>query len=371
MARRRGNNQGTIRKRGDGRWEGRVTLPNGQSKSFYGKRQQEVSQKITQAIRDLEAGNLLTDEKQTVGQFLQFWIETHAMSVSGSSMRPYDLYIRDYLIPRFGVIPLVKLTPQKVQMGLAEMLADGISAYSVRYSHRVLKQALNTAIDLGMISRNPALKMQLPRVVKRKYVTWSENQVRAFLSQVEGHRYEMAFWLMVSTAMRVGEVAALRWEDVDWESSVIHVRSSLTVTRHHERILGGTKTTSSQRDIILVPQVAEKLFQYYHQKQEASEFLPSDLMFLNMKGGIVSTQSIWQAFTRASRKAGLPQIRPHDVRHTTATLLIKRKVNIKVVSQMLGHANTAITMNIYAHVLDEMEREASDMMGKILDGGDS
>jgi integrase len=366
MAKRGANNRGTITRRADGRWEGRVSLPGGKRRCVYGKSQREVSQKLTELLRIVEEGRSIPDEKQTIEQFLHFWLETHALHVRGSSMRPYDLYVRDYLIPRFGAIPLVKLTPQKVQMGLTEMLTDGISAYSVRYSHRVLKQALGVAVDLEILARNPARKTRLPRLAKRNYVTWSEEQVRIFLHSTRGHLYEIAFLLMVTTAMRIGEVVALRWDDIDFKHKVIHVRSTQTYGRNHKRTVGDTKTDSSRRDIALLPQVAGRLKQLLIERKKSQGFCSSDLVMLNARGGLVSNQSIWGSFVRATQEAGLPRIRPHDVRHTAATLLIKRKVNIKVVSQMLGHASVSITMNIYAHVLDEMEREATEMMGEII-----
>jgi integrase len=364
MAKRRApNNQGNIKHRDDGRWEGRLVLPNGKRRSVYAKSQKEVVQRLSQLRRDIEVGLSPESDKQTVEQFLLFWLETHALRVRGSSIRKYELYVREYIIPYLGSVCLNKLTPQRVQAWVTEMLAAGVSAYSVRYAYYRLKQAMNFAVNLEMIMRNPATKIQLPRSQRRSYVTWTEEQVRTFLSSVRGHRYELIFMLMISTGMRIGEITALRWEAIDLEQGMLSVLRTQTLTRQNKKTVGDPKTGSSQRKIYLMKQVVEALSEFRQIQQERRKtFSEKDYLFLDSLGNMVSNACIYIAFVVATRRAGLPRIRQHDMRHTAATLLLRRGVNVKVVSQMLGHANTSMTMNVYAHVLDEMKREAADMM---------
>ncbi len=374
MARKRGNSEGTIRKRkSDGRWEARLVLVSGERKSLYTKTRQEAARVLADAIRDREQGITASTERQTVEAFLSSWLDTvkkHEVRPSGYAR--YVVDVRNHLIPGLGRHPLSKLTAQQVQAFYAQKLDDGYAAATVQHMHVALHGALDYAIGLGLVHRNVADMVKSPRIIRREMAILSEAQARSLLSAVQGERLEALIVLAISTGMREGELIALRWRDVDLENASLQVRRTL------QRTLDGyawedAKTSHSRRRIALSDGTIEALRR--HRAHQAEERLllgeaweNLDLVFPNPVGGRLSqfTFKTRSWFGRMLRRAELPMIRFHDLRHTAATLLLARGVNPKVVSEMLGHSSVAVTLSLYGHVTPHMQKEAAKTMDAVL-----
>ncbi len=374
---RRGNSEGTITKRKDGRWEARISLPNGKRKSFYGRTRQEVAQWLVQVRHDLNKGLLVLDERQTVGQYLEGWLETVRMNLRSSSMRRYREHVRR-IMPVLGYVPLVKLSAQQVQMLYAQLLGEGLSSTTVRHLHMVLHRALKDALRLGLVQRNVTELVNVPRVAEYRQTPLTEEQASRLLEVVVGDRFEALYVLALTTGMREGELLALQWGDVDFEQGVIQVRQTLRESAQAGKkvyVLAEPKSKTSRRQIALTQIALEALHRHHaRQAEERLALGPAwdsslDLVFPNTIGRLTWPWSlVTRSFKPLLKKAGLPDIRFHDLRHTAATMLLSRGVPVKVVSEMLGHANISITLQVYGHVLPHMQQAAADVMDTVFRG---
>jgi integrase len=370
MAGRRGNNEGTIRKRSDGRWEGRVALPDGKSKSYYGKTRQEVARRLNQAIRDTEQGLPLPSERQTVEQFLTAWLEIKRPKVEHNSYLVYETAVRRYIAPVLGAIPLAKLTAQQIETMYARE-CEKLSPNTVQKHHNVLRQALKHAVRLGLIQRNPVDLVEPPSGKRSVIQVLTEEQSKKFLQQAQGTRLEALYWLALSTGMRQGELLGLQWSSVDLDQGIVRVVNSVK-RRDGKLYLGHPKTKSSRRNIFISSSITSMLRAHRSRQEDERQGYgldwnnSLDLVFPRQGGFILAQQTLTESFKRILRQAGLPGIRFHDLRHTAATLLLCRGVNVKVVSEMLGHSSATMTLNVYAHVLPTMQQQAAEIMQQVL-----
>jgi integrase len=369
MPGRRGNNEGTIHKRADGRWQAIVSLEGGKRKYFYGKTRQEVARRLSEALHELDRGLPMLDERQTIQQYLQTWIETVRPQIRASSWRRYSDYVRVHLIPGLGKIPLARLSPQHLQLFYARKLASGLSQSTVHHIHGMLHRALKDALLMGLVQRNICEMVRSPRRSTREMIALSEEQAKRILEVVKDDRYETLYLLALTTAMREGELLGLRWQDVDLEKATVQVR--MNVQEADGRfIIAETKTAYSRRNISLTRAAVEALRRHRARQNEERLLMGAawntrlDLVFPNAWGGILIPDNfVKRSFKRVVKQAGLsPETRFHDLRHTAATLLLAGGVHPKVVSEMLGHADISITLRIYAHVTPNMQLAAVQLM---------
>lgn len=373
MAGKRGNSEGTIRKRADGRWEARYVDADGKRQSLYGKTRQEAARQLNEALRNREQGLPALNERQTVGEYLARWIEAYGQRRRLTSFRRYEVIVRLHLVPSLGNVVLTKLSAQQVQAFMTKKLAAGHSPHKVRYCHRVLRAALTDAVLLGLVHRNVASLVKPPRSRTREMKILSEEQVRELLSAIRGERLEAMVVLALATTMREGELLALLWEDVDLERAAVLVRA--TLQKSPGRLIREEAKTDHSRRLIALPQTAVEALRRHRTRQAAERLRLGDawrdtgLVFPNAVGQPIDPDSFrshwWYPLLK---RASVPRIRFHDLRHTAATHLLARGVNVKVVSEMLGHSSIAITLGIYAHVLPHMQQHAAATMDAILRG---
>jgi integrase len=271
-----------------------------------------------------------------------------------------------------GKQTLAKLTAQHIEMFYTRKLADGTQASAIRFCHKVLRAALTDAVRLGLIYRNVASLVKPPRARTQEMAVYTEEQVTTLLKNSRGARLGPLIVMALATGMREGELLALRWQDIDLERATVLVHANLIWTPQ-EYVFEEAKTPHSRRQIAL-PQIAVKALEE-HRAQQASERTKLDgawrdlgLVFANTLGGPYDASNLRNWFYRTLERAALPRIRFHDLRHTAATLLLARGVHVKVVSEMLGHANIGITLAIYGHVLPHMQQHAADTMDMMLQG---
>jgi len=267
----------------------------------------------------------------------------------------------------------VRLTPQEVEVFYTHILTEGISAFTVRMCHKVLRQALNDALRLGLVHRNVAVLVKPPRVRPREMAFYTEEQVHTLLEAVTGNRLEALIVLALATGMREGELLALSWDDLNLDNASVLVRANVVITREG-KLREEVKTGHSRRRIAL-PNIAVEALRR-HRVRQAEERLrmgvaweDNNLVFPNTFGRLYDANN-WRFawFYPLLQRAGLPRVRPHDLRHTAATLLLARGVPVKVVSEMLGHASIGITLSIYGHVLPHMQEQAARTMDEMLRG---
>jgi integrase len=367
---RRANAEGSIRRREDGRWEARITWE-GRRRSFYGPTRESVHRKLTSALRAAQDGVPVPPQQATLASFWRTWLPSIQTSLRPATWRRYEQLGRVHILPVLGRVRLVKLTPQHVGMLHERMLSEGISPTTVHHAHMLLHRALQDAMRWGALSRNVVGLVHPPRMVETELSTLNPTQVRALCAAAVGDRFEALFVVAVTTGLRQGELLALRWRDVNLETATLQV--TRTLTRDGQGlVVTAPKTARSRRQVVLSPPSVEALIR--HRFQQAAErermgdiWVDQDLVFPNVLGGPMQRDHLVRRhFVPLLRRAGLPTLRFHDLRHTAATLLLGGGVHPKIAAEMLGHTTVAITLNRYSHVTETMQREAAQVMGAII-----
>ena len=378
MAKKRANGDGSIRKRKDGRWEGRYVVGHDPitgkmiSRNVLGKTQAEVKEKLRTAIENSKRLDYTQTGKYTVGQWMDEWFEAYAkVKVRPSSHQTYKGYIENHIKPNIGDIPIEKLTSLQLQKFYRLLLTEGrvpriesekqprgLSAKTVRNINQVISSAMDMAVRHKLILTNPTEGCELPKVEHREMKTLPAERLGAFLREAkESGVYEL-YYMDLATGLRRGELLGLKWEDVDLQNGIIHVRRQVARVDGEVKELP-LKTKNSYRNISISRDAVAML-------TEMEAHRSSDYVFPSSTGGPISPDSVNNMLHRVLKRAGLPSIRFHDLRHTFATLALQNGVDIKTVSGMLGHFSAGFTLDTYAHVTTSAQKEAARTMGNVL-----
>ena len=381
MAKRRANGEGSIRKRPDGRWEGRYTagrdLETGKTvyKNVLGKTQAEAKAKLKQAIQENSEVDTLKAAQYTVGQWMDVWFENYAkIKVRPSSHQTYRGYIDNHIKSNIGKIQLNKLTTLELQKLYKKLLSrgrvdrieakgqpKGLSPKTVRNIHQVISSAMDFAKAQKLIAVNPTDGCALPKLEHREMKTLPVEQLASFLREAkESGVFEM-YYIELATGLRRGELLGLKWEDLDLEQCTLRVQRQVSRI-NGEVVEAPLKTKNSYRTISLGEDAVGIL------KKQKKKCGDSEYVFPSPTGGPISPDSVIQMLHRVLKRAGLPKVRFHDLRHTFATVALQNGVDIKTVSGMLGHYSAGFTLDTYAHVTTQAQREAAKTMGSVLSG---
>jgi integrase len=332
---------------------------------------------LSNKIAEIESGSYIATPKQTLGQYMKEWLEDKKDTIREDTYSSYSWLVHRHIIPKLGHIELAKLTPQHVQTFYRNLRQGDkpISNRSVQYVHRILRQALNRAVKWGLLPRNVTDAVNVPRVSRKELNVWNADQVNDFLKTARStvaYRYWITFFLAFMTGMRLGEILALRWKDLDLASHhpVAHVNGTLKWIEG-KPLITAPKTEKSRRSVALSPDTVRELldyrdFQENERRQQGAEYHDLDLVIPRPKGFYMHPKSVEDAWERAVKKSGLPRIRFHDTRHTHATLLLTQGVHPKVVSERLGHSTISITMDTYSHVMPGLQHDAAVQFDKLL-----
>jgi integrase len=377
VTKRRGNGEGSISRHPKrDLWMARYTVetPAGtKRRTVYGKTRAEVRDKLAKAIADRADGIVFDDENMTVEEYLEGWLKGSVRgSVRDSTYDCYKIICRKHITSVLGGLKLSKLTAMHVQRFYRDRLDTGLAPATVHKCHTILHKALKQAVEWNLVPRNVADAVKAPRPAPRKEMhPLSPEEARRLLEAARDDRLEALYVLAVSTGMREGELLGLKWADVDLEASALRVRR--TLTRHGGKVrLGEPKTKKSRRTVRLTPRAVEALKR--HRARQAGEKLKAgslygdqELVFAGEGGGLINPSNLRQrSFLLLLKRAGLPGITFHDLRHTCASLLFQRNVHPKFVQELLGHASIVITLDTYSHMLPGMGGEAADAMGEAL-----
>ena len=381
MAKKRANGEGSIRKRKDGRWEGRYTAGHNPEtgkpiyRNVLGKTQAEVKEKLKTAIQETQSLDFSKTGQYTVDQWMDVWYENYAkIKVRPSSHQTYKGYIENHIKPNIGDIPLEKLTTLELQRLYKTLLTKGrvdrleskgqprgLSPKTVRNIHQILSSALKLAQEQRIILTNPAEGCALPKVEHREMKTLPVEQLQSFLREAKDSGVFELYYLELATGLRRGELLGLKWEDIDLEHGDLRVRRQ--IARINGRVVEAPlKTKNAYRTLPLAEDTVSIL------KEQKKKVGSSPWVFPSATGGPISPDSVLHMLHRVLKRAGLPKVRFHDLRHTFATLALQNGVDIKTVSGMLGHFSAGFTLDTYAHVTTSAQKAAANTMGKLLSG---
>lgn len=326
-------------------------------------------------------GTLSPAHRETLTDFLRRWLEEVAtLSLRPTTLESYRTKIERHLIPALGHHRLTDLRPEHLQAYYAQALQsarkDGrqgtLSPRTVQYCHAVLHRALKHAVRCDLIVRNPADAVTPPRPERTRGKTWSADEATKFLATAHADDLHALYVLAITTGMREGELLGLRWEDVDLTGQAVHVRQSLAYVRGQGLVFTPTKTHRSQRAIELSAPAVDALRRHRKAQAERRLILGPDwhdigIVFPGPFGRPMHPAHFYRwHFQRLVKRAGVPSIRFHDLRHTCATLLLASGVNPKVVQERLGHATISVTMDTYSHVLPGLQRAAAEALDQVL-----
>lgn len=376
---------GTIRQRSDGRWEARYTVGRDPGtgkqiqRSVYGSTQKEVRQKLAQITAAIDSGTYKEPCKMTVGQWLDIWQQDYLGGVKPRTADSYRTTVEVHLKPAFGAVKLEALTPHTIQRLYNALSRErdgkpGLSPKSVRNVHGVLHKALQQAVTIGYIKVNPSGACILPRAERKDIHPLDEEQISTFLSVAEGHRYELLYRVALFTGMREGELLGLTWACVDFDKGVITISKQLQKERrgsgaYHLVSLKNGKV----RQITPAPSVMDALkTQRRHQMEWKMKAGPrwedTGLVFTNELGHNLSAQTVYLHFKKLAERAGFPDARFHDLRHSYAVASLRSGDDIKTVQENLGHHTAAFTLDVYGHVTEQMKKDSAQRMERFIKG---
>jgi integrase len=376
-AKKRGNGAGSIFKRADGTWCGMVSAgKNADGRriryTLYGETMREVQEKLTRTQSTKLSGMLCEPSKQTVAEYLRQWLaDAVKPNLKHGTYATYASTVKRYIIPHVGGVKLSKLTPDHVQ-GLHRVLSASAKSdsTSVRTSaHAVLRRALSQAVRSGTISRNVCDAIDKPTAKRTADIhPLDADQASALLVAAQGDRLEALYVLALTTAMRGGELLGLRWDCVDLKAKTVRVEKTLVET-DGMFALDEPKTKASRRRISLESLAVDAL-QSHRKRMVAEGHAACEFVFCTTVGTPWRRTNLRRSsFKPLLVRAGLPDIRFHDLRHTSATLMLAAGVHPKVVQQRLGHTNISITLDLYSHVMPGMDEAAAEAIGAMLRAG--
>ena len=379
MAKKRASGEGNIRKRKDGRWEGRYIAGHDENgkpirKNVLGKTQADVRDKLKAAIELAQSLDVSKAENYTVEQWVNTWYELYSKpNIRESTQDYYQRFIRLHIIPHIGHIKLTKLTSRDIQKMYNEVRehgrtrkeqkekTPGLSNAYVRGMHTMLHNCLDQAVKEKLIPYNPSDDCIIPKLQKEEMKILKPEDMAAYLKEADQRGVLPMFFLVLCTGLRRGEIAALLWEDLNMEKKTISINKQAVGIKGGGVKVTRPKTDTSIRQISVSQQVIDLLVQEHEKHPDNPVMFPSPV-----NGGMWYPDAINRLHQKILKSAGLEHIRLHDLRHTFATVALQNGVDIKTVSSMLGHFDAGFTLRTYTHVTTKMQEQAADTMGQFI-----
>ncbi len=372
MARKRKNGEGTVRLRKDGRWEGRVVVSYDErgypkTKNVLAKTKAaciEKLKKLQEELGSLKSGKIKPD--MPFGSWLDFWYQHYSKpKLRATTQSAYEGNIYLHIIPKIGAIPLNRLTQNDLQqfyaglkkdgrLVLTELYGEGLCDRTVRACHARCRTALEKAVQEGLIHSNPAIGCKLPPKKAREMQVLTREEIWRFLIQAKAEGYYELFVLELTTGLRRGELMALRWEDVNWDTGELRIARQVYHTKKDGLLISQPKTKGSIRTIIL-PSAMLKILQEYRETVESRWMFPSPLK----EDSPLDPETANRRLHIILEHAGCRQVRFHDLRHTFASNALANGMDVKTLSAILGHTSAATTLDIYTHITNDMQAAAA------------
>ena len=378
MAKRRPSGDGMVRKRDDGRWEGRIVVghkENGDSifRYIYADNQKELTAKLRQNIDAYQGIDLTEQSKMTLGEWLDTWLEQMAVTLRPGTLEHYRRDMENHVKPRLGAKPLTQLTAADLRklydalkrngrMKPRSSQSSGLSSTTVHGIHTTLHHALKAARDQGLIPINPADEVEPPKVIHQPMKILTEEQLNIFLTAIKADEFWYDFFYTeLTTGLRRGEICGLMWIDFDERGGALKVCRTLHRETGGRLVAGDTKTYAGTRKIVLPPSTVELL-----RERKRKSFSPWIFHDPLRPEAPMNPDSAYRQLKKFLLEAGLPDIRFHDLRHTFSTYALSSGVDAKTLAGILGHTKASFTLDTYTHTTGDMQRRAADIVGGFL-----
>jgi len=369
---KRAYGRGYIRQRGKGLYNVAVSLGKDLKTKRYRYQwttvrgtEKDAKRKLTELLHQADTGVLIQSGKIRLELFLQDWLKDYVLpNLSPRTAEGYEHICRHHFIPSLGNVTLNGLKPEHLQHFYSEKLSNGLSAQTVRHHHTCLHKALQTAVEWGLLARNPADAVRPPRAQGIEMQTWDSDEITTFLEAARQTPYFALYHTALFTGMRRSELLALRWCDLDLLLCKIYVTRSLHVLIGGKVIIRQPKTAKGKRMIDLSP-LATSVLREHREKQQLDRAMlgvplkDDDLVFSDLEGKPLLPNTVTHNWIKLVRRTGLKPIRLHDARHSHASLMLKQGTHPKVVQERLGHASIQVTLDIYSHVAPGLQEAAA------------
>lgn len=382
-------------------WEAQVTVGTDPGtgkqvrKTFTGKTQKEVREKMQAAAVAVQSGEFFEPSKITLGAWFDLWLKDYCGDKKYLTVKQYKSMTDAHIRPALGAVKLSRLTPPMIQGFYNELQHTGrtitekdkksgktvtrqepLSAKTVKNIHGIMSKALSTAVDVGYIKNNPTERVTLPRVEKKVIHPLSDSQVKAFMQACSGHEYERVYKLILFTGLREGEALGLTWDCVDYEAGTLKITKQLQKRPERD---GGYTFAPLKNDKARTITAAPFVLQLLKEQQKAQieqrlrageawqgwqnmEERKTGLVFTRDSGRHLDVTMVYKAYKKLAAQIGAPESRVHDLRHTFAVLSLQNGDPIKTVQDNLGHATAAFTLDVYGHVSEKMKEDSAARM---------
>ncbi|MDP1421151.1 site-specific integrase [Peribacillus simplex] len=334
---------------------------------------QDANDEMIRLKAEILENEFLDLTHMTYGKYMEEWLQERKSRLQASTFETHSIFYRNVIKPRLGLLKLQQIAPMQIQKFVNDLVNDtSYSGHTIHLIFRIVSSSLKKAKILKLIKDNPSIGITLPRIKRKEINVWSLDQINFFISEAKKikrlTRCYIGFLMSIFTGMRQGEILGIRWKDIDFESQTIFVRQTLT---QNAEIKAGAKNEASVRSIHIPSKLVDELRTHRKQILEekllvGSSYRDLDLVICTKSGNPMIPRNFRKEFYNLTEKIGLPKIRFHDLRHTHATILIQQNVNVKLISERLGHADIETTLNTYSHVLPDMQKSVSDKLDIII-----
>lgn len=333
--------------------------------------EKEAEKARTRWLSEVDEGNVVLPSKITMRDLLRRWLRDEAAHrVRPTTLVGYEITVEKHLIPALGNKQAQSLTTADVLEVRSKLVAAG-KARTAQVAMLRLRQCLAWAVSVGLLARNVSATVKRPTAKAPERRTWDASQARTFLDTAQGDGYSPLWLVLLTTGLRRGEALGLRWRDIDFDRGTLSVRQSVVLHNGAPHIQL-PKSKASLRTVRLPKGTLDALRQHRDRqtfkRKAAAEWADHDLVFATRQGKPINPRHVLRSFYALVKRADVPKISIHDLRHTSATLMLKSGVPVKVVSERLGHAQASITLDTYAHVLPDMQEAAVEAIDAALTG---
>lgn len=388
VSKKRGNNEGSIYQRKDGRWAGQVLIGidlegKPSRKYLYGNTRKEVADKVAKAITDIQNGKMTKPNKVSLEQWLDRWLDIYQQDISTNfKFRRKDL-IELHINPALGKKYLTKLIPSDIIIFYNELSksgrkdgSGGLASGTIRHMHNILKQALDRAVENQLVPYNIMSNVKPPKIVRTREVhVFTKDEALRYLNALKERRLYAAFVLDLTIGLRRGELLGLQWSDLDTNTNILKIQRQVSRVEKEDGgsslEYGPLKTKSSYRQIVLPPIIIAEL--KAHKKRQAQEkllagngYMDEGLIFCTKLGNKLDTRHLYRLHCKALVDAKIDHTAFHNLRHTVTTWLVENNESITAIQALTGHSNPQTVLNVYSHQTNIMRENMADTLNSIM-----